>query len=36
NKGEAKAGQVLELLNLAQEKVWEKFKIKLELEIEIV
>ena len=36
NKGEAKAGQVLELLNLAQKKVWEKFKIKLELEIEII
>lgn len=36
NKGNAKAKDVLELINLAQSKVYEKFGVKLELEIRLI
>ncbi len=36
NKGNAKAMDVLELIKLAQAKVYEKFGIKLELEIKLI
>jgi UDP-N-acetylmuramate dehydrogenase len=36
NKGNAKAMDVLELIKLAQTKVYEKFGIKLELEVRLI
>lgn len=36
NKGNAKAKDVLELINIIKEKVYEKFNIKIEEEIEIL
>jgi UDP-N-acetylmuramate dehydrogenase len=36
NKGKAKAMDVLELIKLAQTKVYEKFGIKLELEVRLI
>lgn len=36
NKGNAKAKDVISLINFVKEKVYEKFKIEIELEIEIL
>ncbi len=36
NHGNAKARDVLELINLAREKVYEKFKVSLELEVKLI
>lgn len=36
NRGQARASDILALINLAQEKVSQKFGVHLELEIEVV
>jgi UDP-N-acetylmuramate dehydrogenase len=36
NRGQARASDILTLINLAQEKVSKKFGVHLELEIEVV
>nr|WP_176697373.1 hypothetical protein [Candidatus Kryptonium thompsoni] len=36
NKGNATASDVLELIKLAQRKVYEKFGVKLELEVRLI
>ena len=36
NRGNATADDVLELINYIKEKVYEKYKIKLEMEVEIL
>ena len=36
NKGDAKAADVLKLIEMSQDKVWQDFGIKLELEIELI
>ena len=36
NKGNAKAKDVIHLINIIKEKVYNKFKINLELEIKLI
>jgi len=36
NLGNGKATDVLDLIRIAQERVYEKFKVKLELEVKLI
>ena len=36
NRGGATAAQVLKLIELVQQRVWDKFRVKLELEVQVV
>lgn len=36
NRGSATASEILELINLVQHRVWDKFRVKLELEVQVI
>ncbi len=36
NRGAASAGEILELIALIKERVWDKFQVRLELEVQVV
>lgn len=36
NRGAATASEILELINVVQQRVWEKFQVRLELEVQVI
>ena len=36
NRGQATASEILQLINLVKERVWDKFQVELELEVQVV